>query len=174
MATSSQRAIARIAATEAIATQRDALKRLTEKHDIIPHRSMLVDMLMHAPDIDWRRLAKRDPFKFIQCLEKLSVMSGYVFDGMSNGPTVVVVEGMSDHALVAALAAARAKTLSLPLTIDQSPAPDPALGSESDIYKVARTVPASGPDSEATIVPAPTSSDQTLVREAGGTGSETE
>lgn len=171
MATSSQRAIARIAATEAVAAQRDALKRLTEKHDIIPHRSMLVDMLMHSPDIDWRRLAKRDPFKFIQCLEKLSVMSGYVFDGMHNPTTVVVVESMSDHALVAALAAARSKTLALPLTLDQSPA--------DNIYKVEQE---SCQLSEATFVPSsdpvagpiqPSVPNERL-SEGGGTGSETE
>lgn len=144
MATSSALREARERASAKLAARVTELKAAVAKHSPAPYQDMLALMLAKGEKINWSKLAQRNPFQFIQALEKLALLSGYTPDAYKQQLNLVVVEGMSDTDLLAALALARSKT-SACVTIDHEPQPsEPA----NDIYKVARTVPASEADAK--------------------------
>lgn len=106
---------ARAASKLMLAQRKAELDALIAKRSPVPFERMLTDLLARAPSVNWKRLALSDPLKFVQCVERLALLSGYQPAAMMPTTNVVVVEKMSDAALVAALAAARASTPSLPV-----------------------------------------------------------
>lgn len=113
--TSEQLADAKRLSRERHAQRMAELSALIAKRSALPFEAMLTDLLARAPSVNWKRLALSDPLKFVQCVERLALLSGYQPAALAPTTNVLVVEKMSDAALVAALAAARATTPALPV-----------------------------------------------------------
>ena len=96
-----------------VAKRKEELATLIAKRSPLPFEAMLADLLARAPSVNWKRLALSDPLKFVQCVERLAILSGYQPAAMMPTTNVVVIEKMTDAELIAAVAAARAKTAAL-------------------------------------------------------------